>query len=185
MPHSRKASSSSLTKGGTSAPTASSVWAKSQALRYASIALSAPYRYVPSAAGPPTGACVQVRPAASGRRVEQIGCRQWVGCCRPSCTGERPVSARLRTLTKSRPSAPSWPNANSEGSLRATSSRSPRPGRPFNFSRRVVRDRPDHDRNGPCDIERPFRGGHVGQIYEGGSDACRKGYGECSHSTQS
>lgn len=33
---------------------------------------------------------------------------------RPSCTGQRPASARLQTLTKSRPSAPSWPGSESQ-----------------------------------------------------------------------
>ena len=67
---------------------------------------------------------------------------------------------------------------NLECSHRSTSSQSPRPDRPFSFSRPVTRDR-----KGPGDLERPFRGGHSGQIYEGGSDACRKGNRECSHST--
>jgi hypothetical protein len=53
--------------------------ARSQAARRASIALTAACRCVPSAAGPPSGARVQVRPTASGRRVQGRGCRFRVG----------------------------------------------------------------------------------------------------------
>ena len=50
-----------------------------QALRCASITLSTARRYVPSGAGPPTGACVRVRPAASGQRDLDSECPFRVG----------------------------------------------------------------------------------------------------------
>ena len=63
--------------------------ARSQAARRASIALSAACRCVPSAAGPPSGARVQVRPTASGRRVQGRGCRFRVGLRRPTFRAHR------------------------------------------------------------------------------------------------
>jgi hypothetical protein len=53
--------------------------ARSQTLRYASIALSTAHRCVPSGAGPTTEACVGVRPAASGRRDQDSECPFRVG----------------------------------------------------------------------------------------------------------
>jgi hypothetical protein len=128
-------------------------------------------------------AALVLRPAALLQPIPSDECLERVEGCRPTRVGERPVPAGLPTFNKPRSTAPSWPNANGEGSLRETSSRSPRPDRPFSFSRPVTRDRPDRDRKGPGDIEGPFRGGHSGQIREGGSDACRKGCVDFTHST--
>jgi hypothetical protein len=53
------------------------------------------------------------RPQATAGRCTASrtgGCPTTLNSCRrPICTGERPVSARLQTLTKSRLSVPSWP----------------------------------------------------------------------------
>ena len=57
--------------------------ARSQAVRRASIARSAAYLRVPATAGPPSGASVDMRPTASGRRIRQRLRPQWVGTCRP------------------------------------------------------------------------------------------------------
>jgi len=48
--------------------------------------------------------------AGRGTASRTGGCPTTLNSCRrPICTGERPVSARLQTLTKSRLSVPSWP----------------------------------------------------------------------------
>jgi len=51
-----------------------------------------------SAAGPPRGDCGGVRPAASGRRDQDSGCRLRVVGCRPGEAGERPVTTQLPTF---------------------------------------------------------------------------------------
>jgi len=48
---------------------------RSQAARYASIALCAAYLRMPTATGTPSGAAVLIRPAALGRRVHGSECR--------------------------------------------------------------------------------------------------------------
>ena len=48
---------------------------RSKLLDKALAGVSAAWRCMPSAVGPPSDACVRVRPAASGRRIRRCGCR--------------------------------------------------------------------------------------------------------------
>ena len=52
------------------------------------VPMSAACRCVPSAAGPPTGACVRVRQAALGRRDQDSGCLFRVEACRRVWAGD-------------------------------------------------------------------------------------------------
>ena len=73
--------------------------ARSQALRYASIALFAACRCAPSGAGPPTRACVRVRPAALGRRDLDSECPFRVGSAWPV---DRAADVRLALSAEQR-----------------------------------------------------------------------------------